>query len=78
MEMNELKEKVEFYLTNKISVHIETYSNRFYNGLVLECSNKHLLLLDKVLGKIYITFSEIIILEKNKWMKEKGNDMPKV
>jgi len=69
-----MKQKIDFYLRNKIQIHIETANGRFYNGLILECSNNHLILLDKVLGEIFLMFSEINVLEKNKFTNEKREE----
>lgn len=66
----EMKQKVEFYLVNKINIHVETDSGRFYNGILLECSDKHLVIMDRVLGEMFILFSEIKLFEKFKEAKE--------
>lgn len=70
MGTNELYEKAEFYLKNKVTVHIETNGGRYYNGLIIECSDKHIILLDRVLGETFLLLSEIAILEKYKEKKE--------
>ena len=67
--INDMIEKVNFFLDKKISVHIEKVNGQWFNGLILECSNKHLILLDRVVGEVYITFIEIIKLEP---YKERG------
>jgi len=70
MKEDELKAKVEFYFTHKISVHIETSTGRFYNGLITEFSNKSLVLFDRVIGDMFVLFSEIEIFDKDKnWDK---------
>ncbi len=65
-----MKQKVEFYLINKIKVHIETDNDRFYNGLILECSENHLVIFDRVLNEVFISFSEITLFEKFKELGE--------
>jgi len=65
-EENDLSDKANFYLDKKISVHIETYNDRFYNGILLEVGNKHLILHDRKIGEIFINFGEIRIFEKDK------------
>jgi len=70
MREEELKAKVEFYCTHKISVHIETDKSRFYNGLIAEYSDKSLVLRDRIIGDIFIMFSEIIIFDKDKRPEE--------
>ena len=64
-----MKSKVEFYLKEKIKVHIETKSNSFYNGLILECADEHLILIDRYLGRVYIYFFEITKFERFKEAK---------
>jgi len=61
---SELDKMINFYMNNKIGVHIETVSDKFYNGLILENSNKHIVLLDRKIGEIFILLSEIKLIEK--------------
>ena len=74
MGTNELYEKAEFYIKNNIVVHVETKSGRYYNGPIIECSNKHIILLDRVLGETFLLLSEIVILEKYKEKKEEAKN----
>lgn len=67
---NELTKRANFYFENKTTVHIETNQRRFHNGLIIEISQDHILLLDKFAGEIILFFSEIIILEKYKPKEE--------
>jgi len=64
--MTDQKEKVIFYFQEKISVHIDCSSGRFYNGSILEVNEikNFLLLNDRVLGEIPILFEEIENIEK--------------
>lgn len=67
---NELTKRAHFYFQNKTIVHIETNQRRFHNGLIVEISKDHLILLDKFAGEIILFFSEILILDKYKPKEE--------
>lgn len=69
MKGNEI-EKIEFYQDNKIKIHIETRDLQFYNGLIIEHSDKHLIILDRYVGQVFIYFQEITSFEKFKEAKE--------
>ena len=64
-----IREKVDFFFKHKIQVHIVLQNNQFYNGLILEHSDKHLVLFDRVVEKVFIFYSEIDKLEN---FKERG------
>jgi len=66
MNRDELITKLEFYYKQKISVHIDTNENKYYNGLIIEFSDKLIILLDRIIGEVPITISEIRNLEKFK------------
>ena len=68
-EINDTKRRVELFFENKINVHIDTFDNRFYNGLILEIGSDFLLIFERVLGKTFVLFSEIKVIEP---YKEKG------
>lgn len=69
MENDMIREKIEFFLTNKITVHLEQENGQFYNGLILECSDKHLIILDRYVGKAFVYYSNITKLEPYKERK---------
>ena len=61
-----IREKVNFFFKNRIYVHIVKTDKQFYNGLILEHSDKHLILIDRVVGKVFVFYSEIEKLENYK------------
>ena len=67
--INDIYEKVVFFFSKRITVHIQKNNGQFYNGLILEHSDKHLILHDRVVNDVIIFFSEITKLEP---FKEKG------
>lgn len=71
--INDMIEKVEFFGNNKITVHVKKFNSQFYNGLILEYSDKHLILLDKIVGKTFIFFKEIESIEPFKERENYGN-----
>ncbi|HUW43663.1 MAG TPA: hypothetical protein VMV95_01720 [Bacillota bacterium] len=64
MKVDEMNEVLEFFFTKKVTVHIDTKSGEWYNGLILEMHEKFLVIHDRVLGETPILFSNIKILEK--------------
>jgi hypothetical protein len=69
IETKDTKRRVELFFENKINVHIDTFDNRFYNGIILELGSDFLLIFERVLGKTFILFSEIRNIEP---YKERG------
>ena len=65
-----MNERLNFYFKNKITVHIVNNNEQFYNGLIIEISDKHLILLDRVLGEVFIDYREIKIIEPYKKNEE--------
>lgn len=63
-DLNEFENKAQFYFSKKITVHIETYRDKFYNGLIIEISKDLIILNDRVLGEIPISFNEIKVIDK--------------
>lgn len=63
-------EKVKFYFNNKTVIHIQKDNGQWFNGLILEHSDKHLILFDKVVKQVFIHFSEIIKIEPYKEKRE--------
>lgn len=66
MENDMIRKKAEFFLEKKINVHIQKRNGQFYNGLVLECSSEHLVMIDRKVGELIIFFSEITKFEPYK------------
>jgi hypothetical protein len=55
----EMKRKVELYFKHKILVHVNLLSDRYYNGLILEIGSDFFLMQDRIIGEVFILFSEI-------------------
>lgn len=72
MTLDVTREKVEFYLNNKTTLFLKKNNGTFYIGLILECSDKHLIFFDRKVGEVFILFSEIEKIEPYK-RKENGN-----
>ncbi len=51
--------KLLYYFENKIKIHFKDSDNIFYNGLILEHSDKHLIMNDRVVGDVFVFYSEI-------------------
>jgi hypothetical protein len=70
MEMNEMNDVAKFLFEKKISTHIDTLNNDFYNGLIIELNTTFIVIDDRVTGLTPIPFSEIKNIEK---FREKEN-----
>lgn len=71
--MKEQKEtKIEFFFEEKLKVHIDCFSGRFYNGGIIEINSKKcfIILNDRVIGETPIMFEEIKNIEKMKEEEE--------
>lgn len=66
------KTKIIFFFDDKIKVHIDCYSGRYYNGEIFEINSKKsfIILNDRVLGETPIMFEEIQNIERMKEVKE--------
>lgn len=64
MELNDLIEKAKFYFDKQVTIHIDTIDNRFFNGIITQFSEKHIVVNDRVLGETLIFFSEIKVFER--------------
>lgn len=64
--MTDQKDKIYFYQEKNLSVHIDCYSGRYYNGRIIEINSKKgfVLIYDRVLGEIPIMLDEIQNVEK--------------
>lgn len=72
--MKDQKEtKIEYFFSQKISVHIDCYNGRYYNGEILEFNSEKsfIILKDRVLGETPIMFEEISNIER---YKEEGKN----
>jgi|TARA_R100000750_G_scaffold62840_1_gene58457 hypothetical protein len=73
MDTENIKDKAKFFFDRKIIIHITTHKDSWYNGLILEISNNHLILNDKVHGESFILFEEIKTIDKYKEKEESRN-----
>jgi len=61
-ETNEkrIKEKIDFFISEKVKVHIEKKNREFLNGILIKKIRENVWLLEEdKLGKIYVFLSEI-------------------
>jgi len=65
-----IHKKAEFFFKKKITIHLKKHDGQFYNGLITEISENHLIINDRMVGETFIDFSEIIYLEP---FKERRN-----
>jgi len=63
-DMNEKKEIAKFLFKERITSHIDTKDNDFFNGLIVELHKTFLVINDRMLGRTPISFSEINKIEK--------------
>jgi hypothetical protein len=65
MERNELLQLANFFFEKRITVHIKTEGDSFYNGLIIEIVGEdYILINDRMLGETPVAFSQIKRLER--------------
>jgi len=65
-----IREKIEFYFDKQIVIHLEKKDGQWFNGLIIEKADDHIILLDRVILKeVFIPVDEIIKIEP---YKERG------
>jgi len=70
MEMNEMRDIAKFFFDEKITVHVDTFNNSWYNGLIIELHETMIVINDRVEGELPIPFSKIKTLEKFREVKK--------
>ena len=58
-DINGIKDVALFLFEKKITTHIDTFDNNFYNGLIIELHETFLVLNDRMLGETPVPFSQI-------------------
>ena len=64
MEGNETKDMANFLFSKKITTHVDTKDNSFYNGIIIELHETFIVLNDRIVGETPIAFSEIKKIER--------------
>lgn len=59
-----MKDIAEFLFKHKITTHIDTKDNSWYNGLIIEVHPTFIVINDRILGPTPVPFSEIEIIER--------------
>jgi hypothetical protein len=65
-ERNNLRKKLEFYREEKIKVHIDTITKRFYNGEIINIKEDSFTFNDRRMGILLILFDEVAVIEPSK------------
>ena len=68
--MNEIINKARFFFEEKITTHVDTLGNSFFNGLIIELHETQIIINDRVLGLTPIAFSEIKTIETFREVRE--------
>jgi len=68
---NILKRKIEYFLNNKLLVHISLKNSKFLNGKILELAGDMIIVDDDFLGAVPVYFAEIRYLEPYKSREER-------
>jgi len=64
------KEKLKFYLDEKIAIHLNLSKGRWANGSVIKIKEKTFIFEEEKLGKTLIFFEEVINLAPRKKKEE--------
>ena len=65
MNEDKMKERIRFFLENKVKVHIELLDRTFFNGVFIKQSEENVWILNEVkLGEVFIFLEDIEILEQ--------------
>ena len=74
MNETDIKEKIEFFLENKVKVHIELLDSTFLNGTFIKQSRDTVWLINEVkLGEVFVFIKDISVLEQfrgKRWKEE--------
>jgi hypothetical protein len=63
-------EMIKFFFEKRITTHIDTKDNSFYNGLIIELHETFLVINDRIVGETPIAFSEIKKINRFKEKEE--------
>jgi len=61
---------IKFFFEKRITTHIDTKDNSFYNGLIIELHETFLVINDRIVGETPIAFSEIKKINRFKEKEE--------
>lgn len=64
MNDNELRDVAKFLFENKITTHVDTKDQEFFNGLIIELHETFVVINDRVLGETPIAFSDMQSIER--------------
>ena len=71
MNENDMKERIQFFLENKVKVHIELLDGTFLNGFFIKQSREDVWLLNEIkLREVFVFIKDISVLEQ---FREKGD-----
>jgi len=69
-ETESTKRRAELFFEKKTNLHITTFDNKFYNGLILNVGSDFLLLADRYLGETFVLLGDIKVIEPYKEREE--------
>jgi len=72
-ELNELNEKMQYFLENKIKVHVDLKDGLFLNGYLISHKKNTWILMEDKLNEVILFVSEIKKLQQ--FLKQNMNDM---
>jgi len=71
MNENDMKGRIQFFLENKVKVHIELLDGTFLNGFFIKQSREDVWLLNEIkLREVFVFIKDISVLEQ---FREKGD-----
>ena len=65
-----IKEKLNYFLENKTSVHIKRFDKKFWRGLIIEKESEDVFIIkEKLLGIVHLFVSDIYDVEEYQEIK---------
>ena len=75
MNEDKMKERIQFFLENKVKVHIELFDRTFFNGIFIKPAGEGVWILNEVkLGETFIFLDDIEILEQFRELEQGGGE----
>ena len=60
-----IKEKLDFFLSEKVKIHVERKDRQFWNGILVECKNENVFMMkENKLGIVHLFVKDIFEVDE--------------